>query len=206
MVVKGYLESLEMASSSRTTTQEVPFQGVTFVFPPSEGIVPPFIATLNLPGLTIELPVWIFNSVIPVTPNVSNVTSPLREDRPQPNPSPSSLVVASYLSSSSLDQSSMVSSHGDKKKKGKGKKKKDKKEKKKQPSALDGAHSKRTPRKPKFPCKICKGDHLLKECLGLSRVQEEWSKRSKLSVSSTCDHHVDNTPSTSDPLVKGRRV
>ena len=77
----------------------------------------------------------------------------------------------------------MVSSHGEKKNKGKGKKKKDKKEKKKQPSALDGARSKRTLRKPKFPCKICKGDHLLKECLGLSRVQEEWSKRSKPSVS-----------------------
>ena len=59
-----------------------------------------------------------------------------------------------------------------KKKKGKAKKKKDKKEKKKQPSTLDGAHSKRTTGKPKFPCKICKGDHLLKECPGLSNVQE----------------------------------
>ena len=52
-----------------------------------------------------------------------------------------------------------------KKKKGKGKKKKDKKEKKQQPSALDGARPKRTLGKPKFPCKLCKGDHLLKECL-----------------------------------------
>ena len=80
MVVRGLLESLEMASSSRTTTQEVPFQGVPFVIPPSEGIGPPFIATLNILGLTIGLPVWIFNLVIPVTPNVSNATSPLRED------------------------------------------------------------------------------------------------------------------------------
>ena len=144
-----------MASSSRTTTQEVPFQGVPFVFPPSEGIGPPFIATLNIPGLTIGLPVWIFNPVIPITHNVSNVTSPLGEDRPQPNPTPSSPVVASSLSSSSLDQRSMVSSHVDKKKKkGKSKKKKDKKEKKQQPSALDGARSKRTLEKPKFPCKL----------------------------------------------------
>ena len=60
----------------------------------------------------------------------------------------------------------MVSSHVDKKKKkGKSKKKKDKKEKKQQPFALDGPRSKRTPKKPKFPCKLCKGDHLLKECL-----------------------------------------
>ena len=112
-----------MASPSRNTTQEVPFQGVPFVFPPSESIGPPFIATLNIHGLTIGLPVWLFNPVIPITPNVSNVTSPLREDRPQPNPALSSPVVASSLSSSSLDQSSMVSSHV-------GKKKKDKKEKK----------------------------------------------------------------------------
>ena len=131
MVVRGISESLEMASSSWTTTQEVPFQGVPFVFPPSEGIGPPFIATLNLPGLTIGLLVWIFNLVIHVTPNVSNVTSPPGEGRPEPNPSPSSSVVVPTLSSSSLDQSSMVSSHVDKKKKkGKGKKKKDKKEKK----------------------------------------------------------------------------
>ena len=49
-----------------------------------------------------------------------------------------------------------------KKKKGKGKNKKDKKEKKKKPSALDGALSKRTLGKPKFPCNLCKGDYLLK--------------------------------------------
>ena len=80
MVVRGLLESLEMESSSGTTNQEFPFQGVTFVFPPSEGIGPPFIATINLHGLTIGFSVWLFNPVIPVTPNVSNVTSPLGED------------------------------------------------------------------------------------------------------------------------------
>ena len=121
--------------------------------------------------------------VIPVTPNVSNVTSHPREDRPQPNPSPSSSVIASSLSSSLLDQSSMVSSLVDKKKKkGKGKKKKDKKEKKQQPFALDGARSKRTLRKPKFPCKLCKGDHLLKECLGLSRVLTQKIPHTALNV------------------------
>ena len=131
MAFRRFLKSLEMAYQSSTTTQEVPFQGVPFVFPPSEGIGPPFIANLNLPGLTIGLLVWIFNLVIPITPNVSNVTSPLGEDRPQPNPSPSSSVVVPPLSSSSLDQSSMVSIHVDKKKKkGKSKKKNDKKEKK----------------------------------------------------------------------------
>ena len=80
MVVRRFLESLEMASPYRTTTQEVPFQGVPFVLPPSEGIGPPFIASLNILGLTIGLQVCFFNLVILVTPNVSNVTSPLRED------------------------------------------------------------------------------------------------------------------------------
>ena len=92
-----------------------------------------------------------------------------------------------------------------KKKKGKSKKKKDKKEKKQQLFSLNGAHSMRTAGKPKFPCKLYKGDHLLKECPSLSRVQEEWSKRSKPSMSSTSNHHVDDTPSTSDLLVKGRK-
>ena len=114
--------------------------------------------------------------------------------------------MSSTISSSSLDQISTVSIQVDNKKKGKGKKNKDKKEKKQQPSALNGAHSKRTPKKPKFPCKLCKGDHLLIECPGLSRVQEEWSKRSKPSMSSNFDHHVDDTPSTNDPLVKVVRV
>ena len=63
--------------------------------------------------------------------------------------------MASSLSYSSLDQSSIVSIQVDKrKKKGKGKNKKDKKEKKQQPSTLDGARSKRTTGKPKFPCKL----------------------------------------------------
>ena len=57
MVVRGLLESLEMESQFGTTNQEIPFQGVPFLFPPSEGIGPPFIATLKLPRLTIGLPV-----------------------------------------------------------------------------------------------------------------------------------------------------
>ena len=80
MVVRGLLEILEMASSSGATTQEVPFQGIPFVFPPSECIGPLFIATLNIPRITIGLPVYIFNPLIHVTPNASNVTSPLGED------------------------------------------------------------------------------------------------------------------------------
>ena len=80
MVVRGFLEILDMATPFGITTQEVPFQGVPFVFPPSEGIGPPFTVALNIPGLTIGLPVYMFNLVILVTPNVSNGISPSRED------------------------------------------------------------------------------------------------------------------------------
>ena len=30
--------------------------------------------------------------------------------------------------------------------------------------------------KTKFPCSICKGDNLLKDCHGMALVLEEWSK------------------------------
>jgi hypothetical protein len=33
----------------------------------------------------------------------------------------------------------------------------------------------KTYRKPKFPCRICKGDHLLKDFLSIPKVVEVWS-------------------------------
>ena len=32
--------------------------------------------------------------------------------------------------------------------------------------------------KPKFPCRLCKGDHFLLDCLGISKVLEVWSQYS----------------------------
>ena len=40
-------------------------------------------------------------------------------------------------------------------------------------------------RKPKFPCRLCKGDHFLLDCPGISKVLELWSKSSDQSMSST---------------------
>ena len=60
-------------------------------------------------------------------------------------------------------------------------------------------------RKPKFPCRICKGDHLLKDCHGLVLVLEEWSKVSRQDMSLASGHHVDDPPSTSDSTVKSRK-
>ena len=56
--------------------------------------------------------------------------------------------------------------------------------------------------KPKFPYRLCKGDHLLKDCPGLSIVSKVWSKNPMSSVS---DHHADDSQSTNDSLVKSRK-
>ena len=59
--------------------------------------------------------------------------------------------------------------------------------------------------KTKFPCRLCKGDHLLKYCHGLVLGLEEQSKVSRQDMSSTYGHHVDDPPSTSDSTVKSRK-
>ena len=56
--------------------------------------------------------------------------------------------------------------------------------------------------KPKYPCRLCKGDHLLKDCLGLSLVSEVCSK---YLVSLVSYHHADDSQSTSDSLVQSRK-
>ena len=48
--------------------------------------------------------------------------------------------------------------------------------------------------KTKFPCRICKGDHLLKDCNGLVLFLEEWSKVSRKDMSSVSGHHADDPP------------
>jgi hypothetical protein len=56
----------------------------------------------------------------------------------------------------------------------------------------------------KFPCRICKGDHLLKDCTGISQVVEVWSRGSQ-PASSTVADHVGDKPSTSDNQVGSKR-
>ena len=77
-----------MGDCPRTTSQENPFQGMYFVSPPCGAIGPPFMDTLNLPILTIGLPVWLFSNI--VIPNASFVLDlgPLpHEHQPHVNPS-----------------------------------------------------------------------------------------------------------------------
>ena len=78
---------------------------MSFVSSPYGDVGPPFMATLNLPGLTIGLPVWLFSN--PIIPNASFVSDPgplSHEHQPHANPSPSS----SNVKSTSLSSSSPI--------------------------------------------------------------------------------------------------
>jgi hypothetical protein len=204
------------------TNEGTPFLGEPFVFPSYENIVPPHIATLSLPGLTIGLPAWLFSTQV-----ILNVASALvvrnspQEHQPHVDPSPSSpvryaspysLARSSFVSSSLSSERSEASNLVDKKKK----KRKDKKKTNKQGSKLpttaehvgkepvtdnhtrgvDNAQITQTTRKPKYPCKICKGSHLLKDFPSLSTVVEAWSTCPRQPMSPDSEQNVDDLPST----------
>jgi hypothetical protein len=148
-------------------------------------------------------------------------TSP-QEHQPHVDPSPSSPVrysspsllarspsVSSSSSSESYEASNLVNK---KKKKRKIKKKKDKQGSKppttfkhvgKQPVTIDRSGSvddikiTQTTRNPKYPCRLCKGSHLLKDFPGLSKVIEAWSTHPCQPMSLASEQHADDLPSTS---------
>jgi hypothetical protein len=216
-----------MASVPEMTNEGTSTPGEPFVFPSYGNIGPPHIATLSLPGLTIGLPVWLFSTqVIPNAVSASVVSTSPQENQPHVDPSPSSPVRSS--SPSSLTRSSSVSSSSSsesskpsnsvnkKKKKRKNKKKKTKKGSKlptsvkhvgKQPVTVNSAGSvddvkiTQTTRKPKYPCRLCKGSHLLKDCPGLSKVIEAWSTHPRQPTSLASEQHADDLPSTSHDIV-----
>jgi hypothetical protein len=216
-----------MASVPGMTNEGTPAPGEPFVFPSYGNIGPPHIATLSLPGLTIGLPVWLFSTqVIPNAVSASVVSTSPQEHQPHVDPSPSSPVRSSSpsslarspsVSSSSSSESSEASNPvNKKKKKRKIKKKKDKQGSKppttvkhvgKQPVTVNHAGSvddvkiTQTTRKPKYPCRLCKGSHLLKDCPGLSKVIEAWSTHPHQPMSSASEQHVDDLPSTSHDTV-----
>jgi hypothetical protein len=216
-----------MASVPGMTNEGTPAPGEPLVFPSYGNIGPPHIATLSLPSLTIGLPVWLFSTqVIPNVVSASVTSTSPQEHQPHVDPSPSSPVRSS--SPSSLPRSPFVSSSSSsesfessnpvnkKKKKRKIKKKKDKQGSKpptivkhvgKQPvtvnhvGSVDDVKIAQTNRKPKYPCRICKGSHLLKDCPSLSKVIEVWSTSPFHSMSSSYEQHADDPPSTSHDIV-----
>jgi hypothetical protein len=131
---------------------------------------------------------------------------------------PSLPIGYSSHSSSSTSESSVASNQVDKKKK----KRKIKKNKNKlggklpttaghvgsnQPaivhhvgSVYNVKKSTKTHRKPKFPCNICNGDHLLKDFPGIPKVVEVWYEGSQ-PVSLAATDNVGDKPSTNDNQV-----
>jgi hypothetical protein len=216
-----------MVSVPEMTNEGTPAPGEPFVFPSYGNIGPPHIATLSLPGLTIGLPVWLFSTqVIPNAVSASVISTSPQEHQPHVDPSPSSPVRSSSPSSLARSPSfhllrrvkvlKLVTSVNKKKKKRKNKKKKDKQGSKppttvkhvgKQPVTVNHAGSvddvkiTQTTRKPKYPCRLCKGSHLLKDCPGLSKVIEAWSTHPRQPMSLASEQHADDFPSTSHDTV-----
>jgi hypothetical protein len=182
---------------------------------------------LSLPGLTIGLPVWLFSTqVIPNAVSASVVSTSPQEHQPHVDPSPSSPVRSSSpsslarspsVSSSPSGESSELSNPVNKKKKKRKNKKKQIKQGSKPPTtvkpvgkqpvtvnhtgSVDDVKITQTTRKPKYPCRLCKGNHLLKDCPGLSKVIEAWSTHPHQPMSSASEQHADDLPSTSHDTV-----
>jgi hypothetical protein len=216
-----------MASVPEMTNEGNPSPGEPFVFPSYGNIGPHHIATLSLPGLTIGLSVWLFSTqVIPNAVSASVTGTSPQEHQPHVDPSPSSLVRSSSPSSLAMSPSVSSSSSGESseasnlvnktKKKRKIKKKKDKQGSKpptivnrvgKQPvtvsraGSVDDVKITQTTCKPKYPCRLCKGSHLLKECSGLSKVIEAWSTHPHQPTSLASEQHADNLLLTSHDMV-----
>ena len=51
-----------MASTPTDTNQETPMQGASYAFPFTRNVGVPLMATLNLPGFTLGLLVWLFST------------------------------------------------------------------------------------------------------------------------------------------------
>jgi hypothetical protein len=200
-----------MASVPEMTNEGTLAPGEPFVFPSYRNIGPPHIATLSLSGLMIGLPVWLFSTQVILNATSTSVvsTSP-QENQPHVDPSPSSPVRSSSPSSlsrsysisfSSLSEISQASNPVNKKKKKRNIKKKKHKQGSKLPTtnghvgkkpitinharSVDDVKITQTTRKPKYPCRLCKGSHLLKDFPGLSKVVEAWSTHPRQPMSST---------------------
>jgi hypothetical protein len=209
------------------TNEGTPSLGEPFVFPSYGNIGPPHLATLSLPGLTIGLLVWLFSTqVIPNVVSASVISTSPQEHQPHVDPSPSSPVRSSFpsllarspsVSSSSSGESSEASNPVNKKKKKRKKKKKKIKQRSKPPTtvkhvgkqpvtvtrigSVDDVKITQTTRKPKHPCRLCKGSHILKDLPGLSKVIEVWSTHPDQPMSLASEQHADDPPSTSQDTV-----
>ncbi|CAA3018918.1 retrotransposon, unclassified [Olea europaea subsp. europaea] len=174
-----------MATFPGFTNPSSPPDGNPGYFPPLGNVGALYMATLSLPGLIVGLLVWLFSSSL--VPTVSAVSSsvPPPEQRhvdPQVDLSPS-MPTSTSTSSTSLGESLDSSTRVAKKKKKKTKKAKSAKGEVKSlviatstPSSSPEAEPPYAPpRKVKFPCRLCKEDHLLRDCPGIPMILDAWS-------------------------------
>jgi hypothetical protein len=67
--------------------------------------------------------------------------------------------------------------------------------------SVDDVKITQTTHNPKYPYRICKGSHLLKDFPGLSKVIEAWSTHPRQPMSLASEQHVDDFPLTSHDIV-----
>ena len=184
-----------MAEIPKGTNQGTLVHGDPYAFPCFGNIGSPMMATLNLPGFTVGLPVWLFMTpVVLNAPNASKERTLCQAHQTNLVPSHSSPIKYSPPPSSSVGESTSISSQGPRKKKRKNQKRNKKKggkplasssqDRGKQPIALSnevggkqstiisqasGTHIVEKPKKirckSRFSCKLCKRDQCTHLCL-----------------------------------------
>jgi len=182
-----------MASFPESTGQGVPPDGNPSPFPSFGNVGAPYMETLSLPGLTIGLPVWLFStSVVPSVMTPVPPSPPPEQHHVDSKVDLSTSSTSASSSSTSSGESLDSSNHVAKKKKKKTKKKKSPKGEAKSAATTSSTAQVGPPsaprRKVKFPCRLCKEDHLLRDCPGIPRVLEVWSHDPARPSSSSGDH------------------
>jgi hypothetical protein len=71
--------------------------------------------------------------------------------------------------------------------------------------SVDDAKITQTTRRPKYPCRICKDSHLLKDFPSLSKLVEAWSTHPLQPMLSAYEQHVDDLLSTSHDTVGNKK-
>jgi hypothetical protein len=179
-----------MVSVPETTNGATPAPGEPFVFPSYGNVVPPYITTLSLPGLTIGLPVWLFSTLVISNAGDLDVSTPPTH-QPHVNLSPYLSVRSPSISPFSPSEISQASIQIDKKKKNwegtkppttsnVGSKKLATINSTASVDEVDKVKTKNL--KSKFPCSLCKGNHFLRDCPVIPKVLEMWSSTSSASA------------------------
>ena len=100
------------------TNQGTPLHGDPYAFPCFGNVVPPMMATLNLPRFTVGLPIWFFSTpVVPNSLDTSQEISLCQGNQTNINPSHPFPMKSSSTPSSSSSESTTTSSQEPKKKK-----------------------------------------------------------------------------------------